>query len=122
MGVITPDSFDLFISIYLLIYTVVGGSKKFAGAVVGLLGLTLIPEVSRVLKEYQPFVFVAVLYGVVFLLREGFLSCSSELSMRIWRHTSARNQGKCLKRGSLPRILRAFARLMIWTCLSPPRR
>jgi branched-chain amino acid transport system permease protein len=83
MGVITPDSFDLFISIYLLIYTVVGGSKKFAGAVVGPLVLTLIPEVSRVLKEYQPFVFVAVLYGVVFFLPGGLSYLLERMSTRM---------------------------------------
>jgi len=83
MGVITPDSFDLFVSIYLLIYTVVGGSKKFAGAVVGPLVLTLIPEVSRVLKEYQPFVFVAVLYGVVFFLPGGLSYLLERMSTRI---------------------------------------
>jgi branched-chain amino acid transport system permease protein len=71
MSVITPDSFNLFYSIYLLIYVVVGGSKRFSGAVVGPLVLTLLPEMSRVLKEYQPFLFVAVLYLVVFFVPGG---------------------------------------------------
>lgn len=71
MSVVTPDSFDLFYSIYLLIYMVVGGSKRFAGAIVGPLILTLVPEMFRVLKEYQPFVFVGVLYLVVFFVPGG---------------------------------------------------
>jgi branched-chain amino acid transport system permease protein len=83
MSVITPDSFDLFYSIYLLIYMVVGGSKRFAGAIIGPLVLTLIPEMSRVLKEYQPFVFVGVLYLVVFFLPGGLAYLLERMSIRI---------------------------------------
>jgi ABC-type branched-subunit amino acid transport system permease subunit len=50
---------------------------------VGPLVLTLIPEVSRVLKEYQPFVFVAVLYGVVFFLPGGLAYLLERMSIRI---------------------------------------
>lgn len=71
MGVLTPDSFGLFTSIYILIYVVIGGARRFAGPIVGALILTLIPEVFRTLKEYQPFIFVAVLFLVVFLLPGG---------------------------------------------------
>jgi branched-chain amino acid transport system permease protein len=83
MSVITPDSFDLFYSIYLLIYMVVGGSKRFVGAIVGPLILTLIPEMSRVLKEYQPFVFVGVLYLVIFFLPGGLAYLLERMRVKI---------------------------------------
>jgi branched-chain amino acid transport system permease protein len=72
--ILTPDSFGLFPSIYVIVYIVVGGQQRFAGAIIGALILTLIPELLRSLKEYQPFVFVGVLYLVVFLLPGGLVS------------------------------------------------
>ncbi len=70
MTVLTPDSFGIFASLYILVYVVVGG-KKFAGPIAGAIILTLIPEIFSGLKEYQPFVFVLVLFLVIFLLPGG---------------------------------------------------
>jgi len=88
MSVLTPDSFGLFASIYILIYVVVGGSGKFSGAIIGALILTLIPEIFRVLKEYQPYVFVAVLYLVVFLLPGGIVDLPGVIIRKIQRGRS----------------------------------
>ena len=85
MSVLTPDSFGLFTSIYVLIYVIVGGPRRFAGAIIGALILTLVPEIFRVLKEYQPFVFVAVLYLVVFLLPGGLVDLPEQIKLRIRR-------------------------------------
>jgi ABC-type branched-subunit amino acid transport system permease subunit len=78
-GILNPDSFSLFHSIYLLIYMIVGGTDKFVGAVIGAFILTLLPEVSRVFQEYQPLVFVAVLYLVVFLLPKGLVELPQQI-------------------------------------------
>ena len=45
--------------------------KKFVGPIIGAALLTLLPEVSSGLKEYQPFAFVLVLFLVVFLIPGG---------------------------------------------------
>ncbi len=89
MCVITPDSFNILYSMYLLIYLVVGGPKKFGGAIVGPFVLTLVPELSRVLKEYQPFLFVGVLYLVVFFVPGGLASLLERVSLRV-RNVSLR--------------------------------
>jgi branched-chain amino acid transport system permease protein len=78
-GILNPDSFGLFQSIYLLIYMIVGGTDRFMGAVIGALVLTLLPEVSRAFQEYQPLVFVAVLYLVVFLLPRGMVDLPQQM-------------------------------------------
>jgi branched-chain amino acid transport system permease protein len=83
VSVLTPDSFALFTSIYLLIYVVVGGTNRFAGAIVGAFILTLIPEMFRVLKEYQPFIFAAVLFLVVFLLPRGIVDLPEKIKIMI---------------------------------------
>lgn len=81
MTVLNPDSFGTFASLYILVYVVVGG-KKFAGPIAGAILLTLIPEVSSGLKEYQPFVYVLVLFLVVFLLPGGLSDLPHYLTIR----------------------------------------
>jgi branched-chain amino acid transport system permease protein len=81
VSVLTPDSFGLFTSIYLLIYVVVGGTNRFAGAIVGAFILTLIPEMFRTLKEYQPFIFAAVLFLVVFLIPRGIVDLPAQIKI-----------------------------------------
>jgi len=71
--VLTPDSFGVLQAIYIIVYMVVGGRKKFYGAILGALTLTLLPEFFRVLKEYQPFVFVGILLVTIFLLPDGLV-------------------------------------------------
>jgi len=83
VSVITPDSFGLFTSIYILIYVVVGGTNRFAGAIVGAFILTLIPEMFRTLKEYQPFIFAAVLFLVVFLLPRGIVDLPVQIKIMV---------------------------------------
>jgi len=83
MSVIVPNSFSLFYSIYLLVYMIVGGTNRFAGAILGAFILTLVPEVSRVFLEYQPFIFVLVLYLVIFLLPGGLVSLPKYILSRI---------------------------------------
>lgn len=78
MTVLNPDSFGTFASLYIVIYVIVGG-RKFTGPIAGAIILTLIPEIFGGLKEYQPFIFVIVLFLVVFLLPGGL----SELPDRV---------------------------------------
>ena len=83
MTVITPDSFSFLYSVYILIYMIVGGTKKFGGAIIGALILTLVPEVFRGFKEYQPFIFVGVLYLVIFLMPGGLANLPQQLAAYI---------------------------------------
>ncbi len=80
LKVLNPDTFALFPSIYILIYAVSGGRKKFVGPIVGAVILTVVPEASRVLKQYQPMIFVAVLFFVLFFMRDGLVA----LPGKIW--------------------------------------
>jgi branched-chain amino acid transport system permease protein len=78
LTLLNPDAFGITSSLYILIYFVVGG-RKIVGPVVGAIILTLIPEAFRGLKEYQPFVFVLVLFLVVFLLPGGLTQLPSRI-------------------------------------------
>ncbi len=92
VGVLVPNSFNIFQSIYLLIYMIVGGSGRFGGAIIGAFILTLLPEAFRVFHEYQPLIFVAVLYIVVFLLPGGLVNLPDEI--RHWRRTPYHGKSK----------------------------
>jgi branched-chain amino acid transport system permease protein len=64
---------------------VVGGRKKFSGSIIGAFVLTFIPEVFRVLKEYQPYIFAVVLFLVLFLLRQGLVDLVEQIKSRVTR-------------------------------------
>lgn len=81
MAFISPPTFALMPSIYLLIYLLVGGTKRFAGPVVGAAVLFLIPHVMGGLKGYAPFVLSGVLIVVIFLMPEGLVSVPEKVAL-----------------------------------------
>jgi branched-chain amino acid transport system permease protein len=88
--VLTPDSFGVLQAIYIVVYMVVGGRKRFYGAILGAFILTLLPEFFRVLKEYQPFVFVGILLMIIFLLPDGLVRLPEAVKSQVKRFWNAR--------------------------------
>jgi branched-chain amino acid transport system permease protein len=76
---INPRSFDFFFAIYVVTFMIVGGGGRFAGPILGAFILTLLPELFRWLKEFQPFVFAGVLMAVIFFLPEGLVGLPTRL-------------------------------------------
>ena len=93
---LSPDlssRFGVMMSIYLLVYMVVGGEGKFGGPILGVLMLMLISELARPLKEYQPMIFGVLSILVVILLPEGFIGLPNQF--RLWlRKFMNTNMGK----------------------------
>ena len=83
LRLLNAETFGLFPSIYVLIYMVAGGRKKFSGPILGALILTVIPEVFRVLKQYQPLIFVGVLFLVLFFIRGGLVDLPGKIKSRL---------------------------------------
>jgi branched-chain amino acid transport system permease protein len=83
LRVLNPDTFGLFPSIYIVIYAVAGGRKSFAGPIIGAVVLTIVPEASRVLKQYQPLISVGVLFFVLFFMRGGLVSLPGKITARM---------------------------------------
>lgn len=73
ISAVNPDAFAFLFTIYILIYMTVGGEKGFFGPILGAAVLTILPEVSRPLKAFEPFVFAAVLIAVIFFVPEGMI-------------------------------------------------
>lgn len=73
MSAITPTAFGFLFAIYILIYMIFGGAGRFIGPIIGALILTVLPQVMRPLKEFQPFFFAAVLMLIIFFMPEGII-------------------------------------------------
>ncbi|MFC1822883.1 branched-chain amino acid ABC transporter permease [Thermodesulfobacteriota bacterium] len=54
IGFIGPDNFTLMHSIEYIVMVIVGGMGSLAGAIMGTIFISLLPEVIRVLKDYLP--------------------------------------------------------------------
>jgi branched-chain amino acid transport system permease protein len=68
--------FGVVSSIYLVVYMVVGGQKRFLGPAIGTLVLTVISEWARPMKEYQPMIIGAIAIMVVLFMPGGLVGLS----------------------------------------------
>jgi branched-chain amino acid transport system permease protein len=76
---LSPSSFTFMLSINILIYMVVGGRFRFIGPIIGAFVLTVVPELGRGLREYQPFIFAAVLLVVITFMPMGLVDLPARL-------------------------------------------
>ena len=70
-SVLSSSSFSLMPSINLFMFMLFGGTRYFAGPVVGVIVMMAIPEIFRPLKEYAPFIYGGVMLVVVFFMPAG---------------------------------------------------
>ncbi len=75
--ILSPKSFDLTATLWILMYVLIGGIGSFWGPIVGTIILLLIPEFFRKLGIYSPYVSGAVLLLVVYLLPQGLVGIPS---------------------------------------------
>jgi len=75
--------FGVTMSIYLLVYMVVGGKDHFIGPFVGTAVLTLLAEYTRSLQEYQPMITGAIAILVMIFMPMGLAGLPGQ--MQKWR-------------------------------------
>lgn len=71
---VTPDDFDVFLSISVIIMAYVGGLGTIWGAACGGILLNLMLELMRGLGEYRLWVYYLILMVVLFFMREGLVA------------------------------------------------
>jgi branched-chain amino acid transport system permease protein len=71
---LSPTSFDMGATLWLVMYVLIGGLTNFFGPIVGTVALLLIPELLRAGKQYTPFVSAGILFIVIFLVPNGLVS------------------------------------------------
>lgn len=79
IGVVNPGIFGFIFAIYVVVYMIVGGVRRFSGPILGAFILTLLPELVAGLARYQPFVFVAILMLIIFFLPDGLIDLPKRL-------------------------------------------
>jgi branched-chain amino acid transport system permease protein len=68
IGTINPDRFGMESMLYVLVWTIVGGTRTFYGPIIGVVVLSILDEVFRGLAELRP-----ALYGVLLIATMRFL-------------------------------------------------
>jgi branched-chain amino acid transport system permease protein len=79
ISTINPTTFGFLFTIYVIIYLVVGGMKSFAGPIIGAFIFSILPEVLRPLKEFQPYFFAGSLMLIIFFMPEGLVGIPKRL-------------------------------------------
>lgn len=80
--------FGVVMSLYLIIYMVVGGQGKFTGPIIGVFVLTMISEFARPLGQYQPMLIGAIAILTMFLMPEGLVGLPGQFRLgykKIWK-------------------------------------
>lgn len=81
---VRPDNFDILVSIFVVLYVILGGVNNLWGPLLGATVMTLLPEFIRGLQDWRPTVFGLAIIVMLLLRPEGLLS---------FRLTSARWSG-----------------------------
>jgi len=74
MSFVRPESFDVLLSIYVVLYVVLGGVNNMAGPALGAVVMTLLPEYFRVLADWRPTVFGLAVLVMLLFRPDGLLS------------------------------------------------
>ncbi|PUE22415.1 hypothetical protein B9Z38_16265 [Limnohabitans sp. MMS-10A-160] len=74
MSFVRPESFDILLSVYVVLYVVLGGVNNMWGALIGATVMTLLPEYFRVLAEWRPTVFGLAILLMLLFRPQGLLS------------------------------------------------
>lgn len=74
MNFVRPDNFDILMSIYVVLYVILGGVNNPLGPVLGATVMTLLPEYFRVLGEWRPTVFGLTMVLILLFRPDGLLA------------------------------------------------
>lgn len=77
---IMPVDFYWGLGIYIIIYVVVGGTRHFAGPIIGVILFVLLRELLRPIVAYVPLVYGLILAATLVFLPEGLISLPEKIS------------------------------------------
>lgn len=85
---VRPDNFDILISIFVVLYVILGGVNNMWGPLLGATVMTLLPEFIRALQDWRPTVFGLAIIVMLLLRPEGLLKFRTTTAW--WRTDAAR--------------------------------
>jgi branched-chain amino acid transport system permease protein len=74
LGFIRPDTFDVELALFVVLYVILGGTNNMWGPLVGATIMTLLPEYIVLFKEWRPTVFAALIIIMLLIRPEGLLT------------------------------------------------
>jgi branched-chain amino acid transport system permease protein len=74
MNFVRPESFDVLLSVYVVLYVVLGGANNLWGPLLGASVMTLLPEYFRVLADWRPTVFGLAILILLLFRPQGLLA------------------------------------------------
>lgn len=74
LGFIRPDTFDVELALFIVLYVILGGTNNMWGPALGATIMTLLPEYIAFLKEWRPTVFAAFIIIMLLIRPEGLLT------------------------------------------------
>jgi branched-chain amino acid transport system permease protein len=84
---VAPDSFGIFVSIYLFVGLVVGGVSSIGGAIIGGLFIEFVPNLAETVSKAAPgAIYGVILIAVMFLMPAGAAGFLSSLVRRVRRN------------------------------------
>lgn len=81
--VLSPSSFNMLATLWIVMYVLIGGLGNFAGPIIGTSLLIIVPEAFRGLKEFAPYISAFVLFIVIFIIPQGLVSLPGMIWSRI---------------------------------------
>jgi branched-chain amino acid transport system permease protein len=94
VGALTPSRFALHYMLYVLVWVIVGGTRTFAGPIIGLVVLSVVDELSREFDQWRPLIYGAILIVTVQFLPQGLESLPQRLrGLRGGRRAAGRDAG-----------------------------
>jgi branched-chain amino acid transport system permease protein len=82
---VSPDSFNLTVSVELVTMVVLGGMASTFGAACGAIALTLLHQGLVVFEDYEMLIHGALLMAVMIFLPQGLFVGLSQAARRLWR-------------------------------------
>lgn len=74
MRFVEPGNFSVLLSVYMLLFVLFGGMRTHWGAVLGAAVFTLVPEISRGLKDYRGVFFGGLIIAFMILRPKGLIT------------------------------------------------
>lgn len=71
---VSPDGFGILVSVYIVLYVVLGGTNNMWGPILGATIMTLVPEMIRGIAEWRPTVFGLMIIVLLLLRPDGLLA------------------------------------------------
>jgi branched-chain amino acid transport system permease protein len=81
IGTINPDRFGMVSMLYVLVWTIVGGTRTFYGPIIGVVVLSILDEVFRGMAELRPALYGVLLIATMRFLPNGLESLPEVLSL-----------------------------------------